>query len=154
MGQEAEGLGSRGLSLAGEASLLAAEALRMNILEIAGELLQAPPRALRLEKGLIRGAGREDLTLADFAKIAWFKPYDFPPGSTDKLALSRSYTLEGRPHLVANGVMGCLVEIDPETGAMDLLRHWVVEDCGTIINRALVDGQIMEAQPRYWAGAW
>ena len=39
--------------------------------------------------------------------------------------------------------MGCLVEVDPETGAVDVLRHWVVEDCGTVINRALVDGQIM-----------
>ncbi len=134
---------SRGLSLAGEASLLAAEALRINILEIAGELSQVPQQDLQLEKGLIRGAGRKDITLEYLAKLAWFKPYDLPAGSTDKLALSRSYTLEGRPHLVANGVMGCLVEVDPETGAIDVLRHWVVEDCGNVINRSLVDGQIM-----------
>ena len=51
--------------------------------------------------------------------------------------------------------MGCLVEVDLETGAVDVLRHWVVEDCGTIINRALVDGQIMGgAAQAYWAGAW
>ena len=134
---------SRGLSLAGEASFLAAKALRMNILEIAGELFQSSPQDLQLEEGLIRGAGREDMALVDFAKIAWFKPYDLPAGSTDKLAVNRSYTLEGRPHLVANGVMGCLVEVDPETGAVGVLRHWVVEDCGTLINQALVDGQIM-----------
>ena len=134
---------SRGLSLAGEASLLAAEALRLNILEIVGELFQIAPSDLQLEKGIIRGAGREEITIADLAQLAWFKPYDLPKGSSDKLAVSRSYSLEGRPHLVANGVMGCLVNVDPETGAVDVLRHWVVEDCGTVINPALVDGQIM-----------
>ena len=90
----------------------------MNILEIAGELLQVPPLDLRLAKGFIRGAGREDMALADFAKIAWFKPYEFPAGSTGKLALNRSYTSKVARTLVANGVMGCLVEVDPETGAV------------------------------------
>jgi len=134
---------SRGLSLAGEASLLAAEALRDNMLEIAGELFQADPSELRLDGGAISGSGSEDMPLEDLAKLAWFKPYELPNGATDKLAVSRSYTLEGRPHLVANGVMGCLVEVDPETGAVSVLRHWIAEDCGTIINPALVDGQIM-----------
>jgi len=134
---------SRGLSLAGEASLLSAEALRDNVLEIAGELFQADSDNLRLEDGVIRGTGAEDMTLENLAKLAWFKPYDLPDGAIDKLAVSRSYTLEGRPHLVANGVMGCLVEVDPDTGAVQVLRHWIAEDCGTIINAALVDGQIM-----------
>ena len=92
---------------------------------------------------MIRGAGREDMALADFAKIAWFKPYDLPAGSTDKRPSAGVILSKVARTLVANGVMGCLVEVDPETGAVDVLRHWVVEDCGTVINRALVDGQIM-----------
>jgi carbon-monoxide dehydrogenase large subunit len=46
------------------------------------------------------------------------------------------------PYFAANGVQGCLVEIDRETGVVTLLKHWVVEDCGRVINPDLVDGQL------------
>jgi carbon-monoxide dehydrogenase large subunit len=134
---------SRGLALAGEAACYAAEALRDNLLEVAAGLLQTTPGLLKLEAGTIKGSGEESLELTELAQMGWFKPHELPDGATDLFAVSRSYTLEGRPHLMTNGVQASVVDVDAETGAITLLGHWVVEDCGNIINPALVDGQIM-----------
>ena len=46
------------------------------------------------------------------------------------------------PFAFTNGVQAAWVEVDTDTGFVKLLRHWVVEDCGTIINPQLVDEQI------------
>jgi len=134
---------SRGLSLAGEAAALSAETLKDNILRLAASQLQARPEDLSLADGLVLGEGGVSLSFADLAHLAWFKPHDLPEGGYESLSVSRSFTLQDRPHFIANGVMGSLVEIDPETGAVQVLRHWVAEDCGTIVNHDLVDGQIM-----------
>ena len=47
----------------------------------------------------------------------------------------------GSVHL-HNGVQASWLEVDTDTGFVKLLKHWVVEDCGTIINPQLVDEQI------------
>src|SRR5260370_7501048 len=46
------------------------------------------------------------------------------------------------PFAFTNGVQASWLEVDTETGFIRLLKHWVVEDCGTIINPQLVDEQI------------
>jgi len=48
----------------------------------------------------------------------------------------------GFPFAFTNGVQASHVEVDVETGLVKLLKHWVVEDCGRIINPLLVDEQI------------
>ena len=46
------------------------------------------------------------------------------------------------PFAFTNGIQASYLEVDVDTGFVRLLRHWVVEDCGTIINPQLVDEQI------------
>ena len=46
------------------------------------------------------------------------------------------------PFAFTNGAQASYVEIDTETGFVRLLKHWCVEDCGTVINPQLVDEQI------------
>jgi carbon-monoxide dehydrogenase large subunit len=46
------------------------------------------------------------------------------------------------PFLLANGVQASLVEVDVQTGFVKLLKHWVVEDCGPVINPLLADEQV------------
>ena len=46
------------------------------------------------------------------------------------------------PFAFTNGIQASYLEVDVDTGFIKLLRHWVVEDCGTIINPQLVDEQI------------
>ena len=51
---------------------------------------------------------------------------------------------KGGVHDIAftNGIQACHLEVNPETGFVTLLKHWAVEDCGTVINPQLVDEQI------------
>ena len=144
---------SRGLSLAGEAAVLAAEDLLENILNMAGHLLQATPTTLKLKNNVIMGTGGESLTLKDLAKTAWYQPYNLPDGAIELFSVGRSYTSQERPHFMANGIQGSLVDIDMDTGKVKPLKHWVVEDCGNIINRDLVDGQIMGGSAQGIGGA-
>ena len=55
---------------------------------------------------------------------------------------TRHYVPREYPFAFTNGVQGSWLEVDTETGFIRLLKHWVVEDCGTIINPQLVDEQI------------
>jgi carbon-monoxide dehydrogenase large subunit len=134
---------SRGVGVGGEAAWQAARALRGQLLTIAASLLQADQAALDLRDGHITdAAGTKRMALAELARIAHFRPDTLPPGLVPELAATRHHVPRDYPFAFTNGVQGALVEVDTETGFITLLKHWVVEDCGTIINPMLVDEQI------------
>ncbi|GAA5266661.1 hypothetical protein ACOSOMT5_P3090 [Acidiphilium sp. MT5] len=134
---------SRGAGVGGEAAWQAAWALRGQLLTLAASLLQADPSQLDLRDGQITdAAGVPRMALADLARIAHFRPDTLPPGIVPELAATRHHVPRDYPFAFTNGVQGSLVDIDTETGFITLRRHWVVEDCGTIINTLLVDEQI------------
>ena len=56
--------------------------------------------------------------------------------------VTRHYAQRDYPFIFTNGVQVSSVEVDTDTGFVKLLKHWMVEDCGTIINPALVDEQL------------
>jgi carbon-monoxide dehydrogenase large subunit len=117
--------------------------LRANVLHIAGALLQAAPDTLGLKGGQVCDAsGAPRLALAEIARIGTFRQDTLPPGIQPELAVTRHYIPRGEPYFMANGVQACHLEVDIETGFIKLLKHWVVEDCGRIINPLLVDEQI------------
>jgi CO/xanthine dehydrogenase Mo-binding subunit len=133
---------SRGLTIGGEAAYAAACALRENILELAGAILQTEPATLTLGGGEIRdaGDGRARMTLADLAAIGHFRQDTLPPGIQPQLAATRQYVPQG-PYTIANGAQGSWLEVDIETGIVRLLDHWMVGDCGRAVNPLLVDEQ-------------
>jgi carbon-monoxide dehydrogenase large subunit len=134
---------SRGIAIGGETAHAAATALRANVLQLAGALLQAAPEALRLKGGQVcDAAGAPRLALAEIARIGYFRQDTLPPGVQPELTVTRHYIPRGEPYFMANGVQACHLELDAETGFIRLLKHWVVEDCGRIINPLLVDEQI------------
>jgi carbon-monoxide dehydrogenase large subunit len=135
---------SRGLSIGGEAAHRAARALRAHLLELAGALLQAKAEALDIRGGEVVDAdgGAARMALAELARIAHFRPDLLPGGTAPRLSAAASYAPEAAPYFMANGVQGCLVDIDGETGAVAVAKHWVVEDCGRVVNAELVDGQL------------
>jgi carbon-monoxide dehydrogenase large subunit len=55
---------------------------------------------------------------------------------------TRHYVPRAWPFAFTNGIQGSYLEVDTDTGFVKLLKHWCVEDCGTIINPQLVDEQI------------
>jgi carbon-monoxide dehydrogenase large subunit len=135
---------SRGAGIGGEAALQAGKALRENVLAVAGQILQAAPRTLDIQGGVVvdQGTGRERIGLDEVARIAYFRPDTLPPDFQAELVATRHYVPRKFPFAFTNGIQASYLEVDCETGFIKLLRHWVVEDCGTIINPQLVDEQI------------
>jgi carbon-monoxide dehydrogenase large subunit len=65
-----------------------------------------------------------------------------PPDTNPQLTVAHHYAPQGYPFAFTNGIQGSLIELDAETGFVKILKHWVVEDCGRVINPMLVDEQI------------
>ena len=135
---------SRGAGIGGEAAWRAGRALRGNVLALAASILQADPAALDLRDGAVVDAadGRQRIDLAELARIAYFRPDTLPPGVQAELVATRHYVPREYPFAFTNGIQASWLEVDVETGFITLLKHWVVEDCGTVLNPMLVDEQV------------
>jgi aerobic carbon-monoxide dehydrogenase large subunit len=135
---------SRGAGIGGEAALQATKALRRNILDVAAAILQATADELDIADGVVVNAadGAARIELKELARIVYFRPDTLPPGIQPELMATRHYVPREYPFAFTNGVQGSWLEVDIDTGFVKLLKHWVVEDCGTIINPQLVDEQI------------
>lgn len=128
--------GSRSATLAGGAVTGAARAVRERLLDAAGRLLEIDPADLELVHGTVRpvGAPARAVTLAYLAGVA-----DPADGASGFEAVGSYASGEGT---WSQATHCAIVEVDVETGAVSVLRYVVVEDCGTIINPAVVDGQV------------
>ena len=135
---------SRGAGIGGEAALQAAKVLRRNILDVAAAILQTSPAELDIANDAIVNAqdGLVRIELRELARIVYFRPDTLPPGIQPELMATRHFVPREYPFAFTNGVQAAWIEVDTDTGFVRLLRHWVVEDCGTIINPQLVDEQI------------
>jgi aerobic carbon-monoxide dehydrogenase large subunit len=135
---------SRGAGIGGEAALQAAKVLRGNILDVAAAILQASPSELDIVNHAVvnDGDGATRIEISELARIVYFRPDTLPPGIQPELMATRHFVPRQYPFAFTNGVQGSWLEVDTDTGFVKLLRHWVVEDCGTIINPQLVDEQI------------
>jgi carbon-monoxide dehydrogenase large subunit len=135
---------SRGAGIGGEAALQATKALRKNILDVAAAILQSTPAELDVVNNSIVSAddGAPRIELRELARIVYFRPDTLPPDTRPELMATRHFVPRQYPFAFTNGVQASWLEVDPETGFIKLLKHWVVEDCGTIINPQLVDEQI------------
>ncbi|MDP7603037.1 MAG: xanthine dehydrogenase family protein molybdopterin-binding subunit [Alphaproteobacteria bacterium] len=134
---------SRGLALGGEAGLLAARDLRARILVAAGALLQRPADSLELASGAIRAAdGASLMALSELARIVHFRQDTLPPDAGFEMMVSRHFVPRRTPYFMANGIQASYLEVDVETGQILLLGHWVVDDCGRVVNPLQVDEQL------------
>jgi aerobic carbon-monoxide dehydrogenase large subunit len=135
--------GSRAAAIGGEAVYQAARALKAEILAIAGELLQTEPSLLDISDGsVVDAAGSRRLPLAEIGRICHFQLGELPSSRQPVLSHTRRFRLVEDLYIFANGVHGAYVEVDTDTGFVRLLKHWVVEDCGRLINPQLADEQV------------
>jgi carbon-monoxide dehydrogenase large subunit len=135
---------SRAAGIGGEAAWQAGKALRANVLAVAGAMLQAKPDDLDIVDGIVvdKGTTKERLPLSELARVAYFRPDTLPPGFQAELMATRHYVPRAWPFAFTNGIQASYLEVDVETGFVKLLKHWCVEDCGTVINPQLVDEQV------------
>ena len=109
---------------------------------IAAHLLEASPHDIEGAAGRfnVRGSPERGVTWAEVARAAYLPgpglPADIEPG------LEAAATYDPPPAAFSNGVHAAMVEVDQETGQVSVLRYAIAEDCGRLINPAIVDGQI------------
>jgi len=129
----------------------AAKKLADQLAEMAANVLDADPREIVFRDGkLIAPGGPErSISLAEIARKVQRSPGDFGP--TD-IALHATYMWQppsgrrgGSSGSATYAVVcqGAVVEVDPETGQVRILRYLSWEDCGKIINPMIVEGQVM-----------
>jgi aerobic carbon-monoxide dehydrogenase large subunit len=135
---------SRAAGIGGEAGWQAGKALRANVLAVAASILQTKPEELDIRDGIVvdKMKGTERLSLDELARIAYYRPDTLPPDFQAELMATRHYVPRAWPFAFTNGIQASYLEVDIDTGFVKLLKHWCVEDCGTIINPQLVDEQI------------
>jgi len=135
---------SRATAIGGEAVYQAARDLRAELLSIAGTLLQAPPETLDIVDGHVVDAGTTTrrISLGEIGRIGHFQLGELPNSVQPVLSLTRRFRLLNDLYIFTNGISGSYVELDVETGLFKLLKHWVVEDCGRIVNPQLADEQV------------
>lgn len=134
----------RGAGIGGETALQATKKLKANVLAVAAAILQDEPEKLDIHSSWIVDAATAQprMELSEIARIAYFRSDTLPPGTQAQLSVAHHYAPQGYPFAFTNGVQACHLELDVETGLVKILKLWVVEDCGRVINPLLVDEQI------------
>jgi carbon-monoxide dehydrogenase large subunit len=131
---------SRSLPLAGGAAVIAADRVADQLRAIAADMLEAAPDDVVLTDGVAHVAGTAiGVPVTDVAQRAW-RGYRLPEGMTPGLSETATYDPPGGTFSYAAHV--CRVAVDPDTGVVDVERYAVVHDCGTVVNPAIVEGQI------------
>jgi carbon-monoxide dehydrogenase large subunit len=135
--------GSRSAVSGGGAIAGACDILRSRLLDDAGELLEAAPEDLVVRDGTVHvvGAPGRGVTVSDVVGGA----------AGDRYAAGFSYD----PPAVAYpyATHACIVEVDRDTGGVRILRYAIAEDCGRVINPAIVEGQVHGATAQGIGGA-
>lgn len=144
----------------------AARALRQKILRISAHILESRPEDLEIENGFIyvkddpsKGVDIKTVTRAAYHQLAILPPdeqpgleetytYRFPVSrpADDKLRANYSSTY-------AYMAGGCIVNVDVETGRVEIEKLVIVHDAGTVLNPLILDGQIHGATFHGFAGA-
>ncbi len=135
---------SRGAGIGGEAVLQAGRALRSNMLDIAAAMLKLDKAELDVRDNAVvhKLTQEEKLPLAELGRVGYFRPDTLPMDFQAELTVTRHYTPRQYGFTFTNGIQASYVEVDPDTGFVKLLKHWCIEDAGTVINPMLVDEQI------------
>jgi 2-furoyl-CoA dehydrogenase large subunit len=136
----------------------AATRLRGKVLALAAHLLQADRASLEIDAGVVslRADPSRSIALADLARIAYgnqaLLPEGFEPGLEATCYFSHPHAdprmlpdAAGRiraQYTFSSAAHAALVDVDPDTGRVRVLRYVIVSDNGTLINPAVVDGQI------------
>ena len=133
--------GSRSLSVGGVALHLACERLVEKAKRIAAHLMEVAAEDVDFEAGTFSVAGAPDrtTTIQEIAFAAW-TAHSLPEG--EEPGLTATAVFDPPNFTYPFGTHICVVEIDPATGAVEIVRYVAVDDCGTVINPMIVDGQL------------
>jgi carbon-monoxide dehydrogenase large subunit len=134
---------SRSIVMAGGAVGSACQALIPRYVHIGAHLLKCTPEEARFEKGAVVGPNGS-VTLKDIA-TAWYLRPERLPADVDRAGLE--VTMGYKPKVDTGAFTyashGAVVAVDPELGSVEILDYVIVEDCGTLVNPMVVEGQTL-----------
>jgi carbon-monoxide dehydrogenase large subunit len=133
--------GSRSAAVGGSAIAVSADKILAKCRRIAAHLLEAAEEDVVFEAGAfhVRGAPSKRRTFGDVVLQAYLA-HNLPPGVEPGLEATTFY--DPSNFTFPFGAHVAVVEVDAETGEVTLARYVAVDDCGTVINPMIVDGQI------------
>ncbi len=133
---------SRGSVVAANAIHAAAKSVRAKVLKLASTVLDTPEQELELEDGQVRVADipEQSISLGELALLANPLRGAVEPGTEPGLESTAYYGPQYGA--TANGAHAMIMEVDPETMMVDIKRYVAVEDCGTMLNPLIVEGQV------------
>jgi carbon-monoxide dehydrogenase large subunit len=131
---------SRSIAVGGGAAVSASRKIAAKLRNIAAEMLEANPDDIELGGGRATVAGTQvSVSLAEVAHKAW-QGFGLPEGETPGLAASTLY--DPLSPTFSYATHACRVAVDPDTGLVEVEDYVVVNDCGTMVNPTIVEGQI------------
>ena len=148
---------ARSIIIGGSAAHLAGLAIREKLLQVAGNMLEASPEDLVAEGGRISVAGTpgRSVTVDEVAHEVYRNPHGpNMEGIEPALEAQRHFKIGNVYHQPEkqgrfsaypswpNGVAACIVEVDPETGHVQILRYCMVHDAGVIVNPLLAEANL------------
>ncbi len=132
--------GSRSMQVGGNALKKASDAIVEKAKPMAAHLMEAAVGDIEFTDGRFKIVGTDRaMALTDVAK-AFFRPAHLPPQFEVGLNAAGSFSSE--PPNYPNGCHTCEVEVDPQTGAVEVVRYAAVDDVGRVLNHLLCEGQI------------
>jgi carbon-monoxide dehydrogenase large subunit len=138
--------------MAGSATFIAAEAVRLKAIQAAAEELEIDPGDLELVEGVVRVVGTPDvgLSLGQIAAV-------LNPVGANAMGMEPGLDASGWFHTdhmtYPYGVHAAVVHVDPDTGHLDVERYMVGYDVGKALNPVLVEGQIVGGVAQGLGGA-
>jgi carbon-monoxide dehydrogenase large subunit len=133
--------GSRSLAVGGTAIYKSVAKVRAKAIKLAAHMLEAAEEDIVWEngKGHVKGSPDSAKTIQEIA-LASHVAYDLPEGMEPNLDETTYYDPPNCTFPFGTHI--CVVEVDKETGSLELLRYVAVDDVGNVVNPLIVDGQI------------
>src|SRR6266850_493462 len=133
--------GSRATAVGGIAIYQSAQKVKEKAREIASHLLEVDPGDLNFAEGRfsVKGVPKKGFTFQQIAQAAHLAK-NLPKGMEPGLAADSQF--EPSNFTFPFGTHICVVEVEPQTGRIEIKKYIAVDDCGKVINPLLVDGQI------------
>ncbi|MDE2052583.1 MAG: xanthine dehydrogenase family protein molybdopterin-binding subunit, partial [Gammaproteobacteria bacterium] len=134
---------SRSGVIGGGTVMRAAGDVRSKLLKIAAHVMEANAADLIIDEGVVyvRGSPDRHMTVRELAYITYFDRFRRPNTNEVEPILSSTRHYDP-PETYASGSHCVIIELDPLTGHIDIKKIFAVEDCGTVINPQIVEGQM------------
>jgi carbon-monoxide dehydrogenase large subunit len=132
--------GSRSMVVGGTALVIAADKVIEKGRKIAAQMMEVAVEDVAFADAKFSVAGTDKSVTLKQVAVAAFQPARLPKGLEPGLIESATYAPETATY--PNGCHVCEVEVDPDTGKVDLVSYLVVDDVGTVINPLTLAGQI------------